>query len=51
MYHNTIMSMYVFAEGWSLKKDDERRLEAAERWCYGRMLRISWTEKGQTRAY
>ena len=33
------------AEGWTLKKDDERRLEAAEMWCYQRMLRISWTEK------
>ena len=29
----------------TLKKDDERRLEAAEMWCYRRMLRISWTEK------
>ena len=33
------------AEGWILKKDDERRLEAAEVMCYRRMLRISWTEK------
>ena len=32
-------------EGWTLKKDDERRLEAVEMWCYRRMLRISWTEK------
>ena len=31
-------------EGWSLKKYDER-LEAAEMWCYRRMLRISWTDK------
>ena len=28
-----------------IKKNDERRLEAAEMWCYRRMLRISWTEK------
>ena len=33
------------AEGWTLNKDDERRLEASEMWCYRRMLRISWTEK------
>ena len=33
------------AEGCTLKKDDERPLEAAEMWCYRRMLRISWTEK------
>ena len=31
--------------GWTLKKDDGRRLEAAEMWCYRRLLRISWTEK------
>ena len=33
------------AEVWTLKKDDERRLEAAEMWCYRRLLRISWMEK------
>ena len=33
------------AEGWTLQKDDERRLEAAEMRCYRRMLQISWTEK------
>ena len=33
------------AEIWTLKKDDERRLEAAEMWCYRILLRISWTEK------
>ena len=27
------------AEGWTLKKYDERRLEASEIWCYRRMLR------------
>ena len=32
-------------EGWTLKKDDERQLEAAEMWCYRILLRISWTEK------
>ena len=25
--------------------DNERRLEAAEMWCYRRMLRIRWKEK------
>ena len=33
------------AEGWTLKKDDERRLEASDMWCYRRMLRIRWTKK------
>ena len=32
------------AERWTLKKDEERRLEAAEMLCY-RMRQISWTEK------
>ena len=35
------------AEGWTLKKDDERRLETAGM-CgdtYRRMLQIRWTEK------
>ena len=29
------------AEGWTLKKYDERRLEAVEMWCYRRMLQTS----------
>ena len=33
------------ASGWTLKKDDERRLEAAEIWCYRIMLRINCSEK------
>ena len=33
------------AEGCTLKKDYEIRLEAAEIRCYRRMLRISWPEK------
>ena len=32
-------------ENRTLKKYDERRLAAAEMWCYLRMLRISWMEK------
>ena len=32
------------AEGWTLKKADEKRIESAEMWMYRRMLRVSWTE-------
>ena len=32
------------AEGWTLKKADEKRIESAEMWIYRRMLRVSWTE-------
>ena len=39
-------------ECWTLNKDTERRLEAAELWFLRRMLRISWTEKKtQHRSY
>ena len=32
-------------ESWTLKKDDERKIEAAEMWCHRRLLRVSWKEK------
>ena len=32
-------------EYWTLTKDLERRLEAAEMWYIRRIMRISWTEK------
>ena len=32
-------------ECWTLTKDLERRLEAAEMWSTRRIMRISWTEK------
>ena len=38
------------AEGWTLKEDDERRLEAAEMWCYRILLRITWTEKSTNKS-
>ena len=32
-------------ETWMLRKEDIRRLEAAEMWIWRRMEKISWTEK------
>ena len=32
-------------ERWTLTKDLERRLQAAEMWYIRRIMRISWTEK------
>ena len=32
-------------ETWTLKKADEKRLQAAEMWFWRRMLKISWTER------
>ena len=33
------------AEGWTLKKKDEKRINSAEMWFYRRLLRVKWTEK------
>ena len=32
------------SESWTLKKGDERRINAFELWCWRRMLRVSWIE-------
>ena len=32
------------AEGWTLTKANQKRIESAELWIYRRMLRVSWTE-------
>ena len=33
------------AETWTLRKEDEKRLEAFEMWVWRRMEKVSWTEK------
>ena len=33
------------AEGWTLRKADEDRINAAELWLYRRLLRVSWRER------
>ena len=32
-------------EAWTLKKADEKKIQAAEMWFYRRLLRIKWTDK------
>jgi len=32
-------------EGWTPRKQDQRRIEAFEMWCYRRPLRVSWTQR------
>jgi len=32
-------------EGWTLKRADDRRIEAFETWCFRRLLRVSWTQQ------
>ena len=30
-------------ESWTIKKAEHRRIDAFERWCWRRLLRVSWT--------
>ena len=32
-------------EAWTLKKEENRKINAAELWFYRRLLRIQWTDK------
>ena len=32
-------------ESWTLKKAEHRRIDAFELWCWGRLLRITWTAR------
>ena len=32
-------------ESWTIKKAECRRIDAFERWCWRRFLRVSWTAK------
>ena len=44
--HALVWSVLLYgAESWTLRKTDERRIQAAEMWCYRRLLRVSWMEK------
>ena len=37
--------MLYGCEAWTMRKEDERRVEAAELWFYRRLLRVKWTDK------
>ena len=32
-------------ESWTIKKDELRRIDAFELWCWRRLLRVPWTER------
>ena len=32
-------------ESWTVKKDERRRIDAFEVWCWRRLLRVPWTAK------
>ena len=33
------------SETWTLGKNEERVINASETWCWGRMLKIKWTDR------
>ena len=37
--------MLYGCEAWTLKRAEEKKLEAAEMWLYRRLLRVKWTDK------
>ena len=32
-------------ESWTVKKAERRRIDAFELWCWGRLLKVSWTAR------
>ena len=32
-------------ESWTVKKDEHRRIDASELWCWRRLLRVPWTAR------
>ncbi len=42
----TVFSIATYGcESWVMTKNDKKRIDAFEVWCYRRLLRISWTDK------
>ena len=41
--------MYGY-ENWTTKKSEPRRNDAFERWCWRRLLRVSWPARGSTQS-
>ena len=37
-------------ESWTIKKADHRRIDAFERWCWRRLLRVPWTTRRSNRS-
>ena len=32
-------------ESWTIKKAEHQRIDAFEQWCWGRLLRVTWTAR------
>ena len=37
-------------ESWTIKKAEHRRIDAFERWCWKRLLRVPWIAKRSTQS-
>ena len=37
-------------ESWTVKKAEHRRIDAFERWCWRRLLRVPWTARGSNQS-
>ena len=41
-----VLPMVMYGcESWTLKKDERRRIDAFELWCWRRLLRVPWTPR------
>ena len=38
------VAMYGY-DSWTIKKAEQRRIDAFELWCWRRLLRVPWTER------
>ena len=38
-------------EAWTLRKEEENKIKAAEMWLYRRLLRFQWTEKERMKVF
>ena len=42
----TVFSVVMYGcESWTVKKAERQRIDAFELWCWGRLLRVSWTTR------
>ena len=38
-------TMTYGAEGWTLRADEKKRIQAAEMWCYRRLLNVTYKDR------
>ena len=42
---NVVYYIVYGCENWTIKKAEDRRIDAFELWCWRRLLRVPWTAK------